>query len=85
MVYLLNSNNQQEVVDHAMTVAKDIYGELADEYLLSVYRTDGDNDVAAGKGFMKHCIQNLRAGIYVKVWGGFQEATPIRKEVDDAV
>jgi hypothetical protein len=47
------SFTQQEVLDHAMTVAKGIYGELADRYLLGVYRTDEDNDVAAGKGFMK--------------------------------
>ncbi len=47
------SFTQQEVLDHAMTVAQGIYGELADKYLLGVYRTDEDNDVAAGKGFMK--------------------------------
>ncbi len=47
------SFTQQEVLDHAMTVAEGIYGELADKYLLGVYRTDEDNDVAAGKGFMK--------------------------------
>jgi hypothetical protein len=47
------SFTQQEVLNHAMTVAEGIYGELADKYLLGVYRTDEDNDVAAGKGFMK--------------------------------
>jgi hypothetical protein len=47
------SFTQQEVLDHAMTVAQGIYGELAGTYLLGVYRTDEDNDVAAGKGFMK--------------------------------
>ena len=47
------SFTQQEVLDHAMTVAQGIYGDLADQYLLGVYRTDEDNDVAAGKGFMK--------------------------------
>ncbi len=47
------SFTQQEVLDHAMTVAQGIYGELAEKYLLGVYRTDEDNDVAAGKGFMK--------------------------------
>ena len=46
------SFTQQEVLDHAKTVAEGIYGELADKYLLGVYRTDEDNDVAAGKGFM---------------------------------
>jgi hypothetical protein len=47
------SFTQQEVLNHAKTVAEGIYGELADKYLLGVYRTDEDNDVAAGKGFMK--------------------------------
>jgi hypothetical protein len=46
------SFTQQEVLNHAKTVAEGIYGELADKYLLGVYRTDEDNDVAAGKGFM---------------------------------
>ena len=47
------SFTEQEVLDHAMTVAKGIYGELAGQYLLGVYRTDEDNHVAAGKRFME--------------------------------
>ena len=46
------SFTQQEVLDHAMTVAKGIYGELADKYLLGVYRTDEDNEVAARNVFI---------------------------------
>jgi len=43
----------QEVLDHATTVARGIYGDRADEFLLGVYRTDEDNQVAAGQQFMK--------------------------------
>jgi hypothetical protein len=47
------SFTEQEVLDHAMTVANGIYGDLADKFLLGVYRTDEDNRVAAGQRFMK--------------------------------
>ncbi|UCD77515.1 MAG: 50S ribosome-binding GTPase [Desulfobacterales bacterium] len=47
------SFTEREVLEHAMTVARGIYGELADHYLLGVYRTDEDNNVAAGRRFMK--------------------------------
>ena len=47
------SYTQTEVLDHAMTVAKGIYGDRADEFLLGIYRTDEDNQVAAGQQFMK--------------------------------
>ena len=47
------SFTQAEVLDHAMTVARGIYGERADEFLLGIYRTDEDNQVAAGQQFMK--------------------------------
>ena len=46
------SYTQEEVLEHARTVAEGIYGESADRYLLGVYRTDEDNDVAAGDRFM---------------------------------
>ena len=46
------SFTEQEVLDHAMTVAEGIYGELSDKYILGVFRTDEDNDVAAGQQFM---------------------------------
>jgi hypothetical protein len=42
----------QEVQEHAMTVAENIYGSVADEYVLGVYRTDEDNLVASGEKFM---------------------------------
>ena len=42
----------QEVMDHAMMVARGIYGEDADQYLLGIYRTDEDNKVAAGESLM---------------------------------
>jgi len=42
----------QEVMDHAMTVARGIYGEDADQYLLGIFRTDEDNQIAAGESFM---------------------------------
>jgi len=46
------SYTQHEVLEHARTVAEGIYGKLADQYLLGVYRTDEDNNVAAGDRFM---------------------------------
>ncbi|MBW2604793.1 MAG: hypothetical protein JRE28_10845 [Deltaproteobacteria bacterium] len=42
----------QEVQEHAMTVAKNLYGSAADQYVLGVYRTDEDNLVASGEKFM---------------------------------
>jgi hypothetical protein len=46
------SFTEQEVFDHANSVAKGIYGDLAEKFLLGVYRADEDNNVAAGKRFM---------------------------------
>jgi hypothetical protein len=42
----------QEVQEHAMTVARNLYGENADQYVLGVYRIDEDNLVASGEKFM---------------------------------
>ncbi len=42
----------QEVIGHAMTVARNIYGDDAEKYVLGIYRTDEDNAVAAGERFM---------------------------------
>jgi len=39
----------QEVQEHAMTVARNLYGSAADQYILGVYRTDEDNAVASGE------------------------------------
>ena len=42
----------EEVQEHAMTVARNLYGNDADRYVLGIYRADEDNAVAAGKRFM---------------------------------
>ena len=47
------SFTEEEVWEHAMTVAAGIYGDLADRYLLGVYRADEDNRVASGERFME--------------------------------
>ena len=44
--------SETEVVEHAMTVGRHIYGEEAGRYLLGIYRADEDNRVAAGEAFM---------------------------------
>ncbi len=46
------SFQESEVMEHAMTVARNIYGDDAEQYLLGVYRADEDNAVAAGRRFM---------------------------------
>ena len=61
------SFTEQEVMDHAMTVAKGIYGELADRYLLGVYRTDEDNQVAAGERFMEIKPLNPKTPAFLQV------------------
>lgn len=53
------SFSDQEVHDHAMIVARGIYGDDADQYLLGIYRTDEDNQVAAGEKFMT--LRSLRS------------------------
>ena len=47
------SFTDQEVLEHAMTVAGGIYGDDIEKNLLGVYRADEDNRVAAEKQFMK--------------------------------
>ena len=42
----------QEVQEHAMTVAGNLYGNVADQYVLGVFRTDEDNAVASGEKIM---------------------------------
>ncbi|MBT8369159.1 MAG: hypothetical protein KJP23_31075 [Deltaproteobacteria bacterium] len=61
------SFTEQEVLDHAMTVAKGIYGELADQYLLGVYRSDEDNQVAAGERFMEIKPLNSKTPAFLQV------------------
>ena len=46
------SFSNEEVREHAMTVAKNLYGSDADRYVQGIYRTDEDNAVAAGQKFM---------------------------------
>jgi len=46
------SFEKEEVLDHAMTVAQNLYGHDVDRYVLGIYRTDEDNDVAAGNRYM---------------------------------
>jgi len=43
------SFTDEQVRDHAMVVARNLYGKEASEALLGIYRADEDNDVAAGK------------------------------------
>ncbi len=43
------SFGDDEVRRHAMTVACNIYGERAEEFLMGIYRADEDNEVAAGR------------------------------------
>ena len=46
------SFEEEEVQEHAMTVARNLYGNDADRYVLGIYRADEDNSVASGKRFM---------------------------------
>lgn len=46
------SFEEVEVLEHAMTVARNLYGKEADRYVMGIYRTDEDNAVAAGNRFM---------------------------------
>ena len=46
------SFEKEEVQEHAMTVARNLYSNDADHYVLGIYRADEDNSVAAGKRFM---------------------------------
>jgi hypothetical protein len=46
------SFKEEEVREHAMTVAHNIYGKEADRYVMGIYRADEDNAVAAGRRFM---------------------------------
>jgi hypothetical protein len=43
------SFSDEEVKEHAMTVAGNIYGQAANDCLLGIYRVDEDNEVAAGR------------------------------------
>ncbi|UCH23784.1 MAG: hypothetical protein JSU83_11560 [Deltaproteobacteria bacterium] len=47
------SFSEQEIYEHSMTVARGIYGDEAEKFLLGIYRADEDNRVAAGDRFMQ--------------------------------
>ena len=47
------SFTEQEIKEHAMTVARGIYSSEAEKFLLGIYRADEDNRVAEGLRFMK--------------------------------
>lgn len=46
------SFTHQEVIAHAMTVARNLYGDGAENHILGIYRADESNAVAAGDAFM---------------------------------
>ena len=78
------SFTQQEVYDHAMTVAKGIYGDLADKYLLGIYRTDEDNKVAAGKKFMKLSPIDTKSPEFVQALQSV-DASKLRSELNASI
>ena len=43
------SFSDREILEHAETVARNLYGDRAEEYILGVYRAGEDNRVAAGE------------------------------------
>jgi hypothetical protein len=45
--------DNEEVVRHAMTLARNLYGDDAEKYVMGIYRTDEDNAVASGEKFME--------------------------------
>jgi hypothetical protein len=47
------SFSEQEIYEHSMTVARGIYSDEAEKFLLGIYRADEDNRVAAGDRFMQ--------------------------------
>ena len=46
------SFTDQEVMEHASTVAGNLYGENANDHILGIFRADEDNAVAAGEQLM---------------------------------
>jgi hypothetical protein len=54
------SFSEQEVLQHAMTVARGIYGNPSPNDFLGIYRADEDNRIAAGQRFME--LRPVQAG-----------------------
>ena len=53
LVYrVYGSYREQEIKTHAQTVARNLYGESATDYVLGVYRAGEDNQVAADEKFV---------------------------------
>ena len=53
LVYrVYGSYAEHEIKEHAQTVAQNLYGESATEYVLGVYRAEEDNQVAADEKFV---------------------------------
>ena len=50
----------EEIIDHAGTVAENLYGSEAANHVLGIYRADEDNRVAADEVFMD--LQSVRSG-----------------------
>ena len=42
-----------EVTDHALTVARNIYGDDYQRHVLGIFRADEDNEIAAGRSFLQ--------------------------------
>ncbi|MBW2634011.1 MAG: 50S ribosome-binding GTPase [Deltaproteobacteria bacterium] len=63
LVYrVYSSYNDREIIEHAQTVARNLYGASADEYVLGVYRAEEDNRVAADDKFMDLSSMNGEPG-----------------------
>ncbi len=54
LIYRVYSGlDDENVMEHAMTVGRNLYRENAENHILGIYRTDEDNSVAAGERFMQ--------------------------------
>ena len=59
LVYrVYKSYGVREIAEHAQTVARNLYGESASDYVLGVYRAEEDNQVAADKKFVNLTAMN---------------------------
>jgi GTPase Era involved in 16S rRNA processing len=59
LVYrVYGSYGEQEITAHAQTVARNLYGESASQYVLGVYRAEEDNRVAADEKFLNLTAMN---------------------------
>jgi len=64
LVYrVYGSYGEDEITEHAQTVAQNLYGESAGEYVLGVYRAEEDNQVAADEKFVSLTAVNVNASV----------------------